>query len=328
MNAFLKCFTILSLFVSVIHISSPVNAFSRQNLKTAVLDSLHKSPPGVQDVTIGPLKDGLTIRMQLEYLLTGKGSQVVRKTGFPSCISVDRLDAAKANLVLDAVLICQTYGFCDKVRDYIELVWKAKESKDLLLFEEMVTQLRPKLRRWQLSPNYARQWISEFNETMLGLQLHELAHILLHRKREGSFETEAEADGFALAVASIVELPVGGVNYLLSLRVDPERNFEAVAQEYPPATCRVEAFELGLSAWKRKYDRDRREASWPFNSGQSSRSKFLYDYMPKLDGMCDRYAVSFSKGVQKANAIIDANTALETVNRKGDRCAAFGGKKF
>lgn len=313
--------------ILLVPIETSAQQITRQTLLPMTLQSLD-AEPGVQDVTFGPLRNGRTIRLQLEYLEVANGTQVNREQGYPACISVDRIDAAKASLVLDGALICQRFGGCERLPSYVNQLWSTNEPDDFFLVERTIPELAPNLRDWVADANFATAWLSNFNQFILGLQLHEIAHVALHTKLLGSYETEAEADGFALGVATIADLPINGLNYLLTLRVDAERRFEALLGDYPPAACRVEAFELGINRWYQRYSQYQNPIPTAPASVPSSFSMSVRNYLPERPEICERYIQYFHQGVEKAASLVSPNSRLEPVDRPGDRCAAFGGQPF
>jgi hypothetical protein len=284
---------------------------SRADLLAATKNSL-KSPPGMQDYSFGPLKDGRTIRIQLEYLATEEGTQVISDST-PRCIQIDRLDAARASLAIDAIVECGSVDRCDVLPAYLDQLFSTRRDPDaLLLLEQFDKTFAPVLAGWQLDQTKAQQWMTRFNQVILFLQVHEIGHILLNHKTLGTAE-EAQADGAAAAIANIADLPLFGGAVMLALTVQAHRDWRISGASHPPSSCRAEALSRGLADWYDARGDLRAPKGLSHSRTVNPDARALQPFMPRPKDRCDDYARDFDVGVRATLALVSPQSALRQI---------------
>lgn len=301
------------------------NGITRGNLKSLVAQSL-SYPQGLQDVRIGPFNDGRFVRLQIEYLLTSSGTKLTAKDNKPLCISIDRMDMAKGNMILDGFEQCRTLGICDRMTGYINRVWQAKTVDDMPFIEEGDPRLTEQMKNWRISPAGAQRWVNQFLGVTLAVQTHEIAHAVLHDGVASTAATEAEADGFAAAFTEMAGIPISAAALHVALTVDAERNYRVSSGSHPPSECRVEAFHLGLRGWYDKYP----QFTLPMARTTPSPRPIpgLEGFLPTNDRLCAAYAPNFHRGVTLAAKLVSQNTGFDFLFEGfGDRCEINGGNK-
>ncbi|MBA4171456.1 MAG: hypothetical protein C0511_02075 [Hyphomicrobium sp.] len=318
----------------------------RQEFKQMMAASM-KAPASRQRVTLGPMKDGRTIIGRFQYIENHKGVGVLKQRDGSFCVNFDRRTAALAGLAVDASIHCQQLGRCDRLSDYVKSLIEARTSvADLALFEEFEPSVGPALSRWARTPDYARAWIAGFGSFVVATQLHEIGHVALGHESaaEGAAgeAQEAEADGFSKYVTELAGVSgAAGSAILLDSLVAARQVVTTTGrrdQRVQPSderglptpsgfrVCRVEAVVLGLQAW---FDR--------YHPGYGNRSRLParataaplgsdFDFTRGLTAIvggtpsCEAYATAFRFGVDKAMALVDVQTKLNSENDVGKTC--------
>ncbi|MCB1385337.1 MAG: hypothetical protein KDJ80_05305 [Nitratireductor sp.] len=291
----------------------------RKALKELLLASVAHDP-GLQDFEIGAFSDGRTVRIQIEYLDTGVGTQVVENSS-PLCISVDRRDAARASMIIDAMEECSARDGCKRLPHYVDGLFRTQEVRDMAFYEEGDPALSRQMEDWCLAKADASAWMGRFLQVISIVQFHEIGHLLLHRNGPATFAGEAEADGFAAAFLAYADIPYASGAAVFTAQVEAGRNY-ALGESHPPAECRVEAFGLGLAEWYARYDAYRLPAAFRRTARRGDLS-LLQPFLPGKKAICERYAEGFHHGVERASALL--NPAIDIRFHRealGARCDA------
>ena len=321
---FLRLFVCIGCIFSVLSEAVAQNCPIRwSNLPSFAIQGL-SSPTALQDVVIGPFQDGREVRLQLEYLETREGIKVfVDKQ--PKCIQIDRLDFVRSTLALDAIEFCNTAGGCSELSDYFDFIVGAEANSDFELIDQTYRQNDRGRLTQCVSPSEAQNWLSRTFESVVLLQFHEIGHSLMHAAEDHSYQAEAEADGFAVALAELLDLELTGSVGFLAPRVVAERNFTIVNTSHPPSECRLEAIILSLRDWYAKRPHLMQPAGVTVSGRVEHTFETLEPFLPTNKRICERYEEGFHTGVQKALELVDPNVAKMTFLYEGfgRRCTAF-----
>lgn len=287
----------------------------RAEFKKAMGDGM-VAPSYRQSFRFGPLRDGRIINGQFQYLDNGIGLGV-RRSRDGICVNFDRRHAAVAGYAVDASINCQLYGGCDKLPEYtLTLMQSRADVASLPLIEEYNPTLAPALRDWVRTPEYAKAWLSAFSSYMISMQLHELGHVVLNHSaapdpRTGASQ-EAEADGFSAFVAQLAGFSnAAGAASVLD-EVVSNGGSRLISR------CRIEALVLPLRDWFKRYPFT--SVRWNSLPSRPAVDQFgsSFDFSESLLGWdresntCVAYRDAFSKGVEKAIALVDVNTELKS----------------
>ena len=298
----------------------------RQSFHQMIRDSMG-AQPGVQDIILGPLKDGRFVRQQLEYIATGTGTKAHRDVD-PACIQVDRVDAAKMGFAIDALITSSVLGRCDSLLGYFDTLHQSAGIDDMIAWDRYAGA-EAKLAPWRFNLTVQKPFKALLDQTILALQMHELGHTTLHPPAAAGFEVESEADGFAAAVAHLAGLSLSGVGAFTALPVASERGF-ILPGDHPLAECRFAALTLPLVDWyaaRPSLRKPRLRAGTPPTQWEflpvGGTATCLAAFQPERPGLCDRYDQSFHRGVVKAAKLVNRNTGFEFIAEGNGRCAAF-----
>lgn len=324
-NVFMTTFALMLGLVAIVDgTAAEPCQFDRQKFLGAQIDSM-KSPPGFQHFTLGKLADGRTLDIQIEYSLTRNGSNFHLQSGNQLCIQIDRNDAARANMILDAFTQCRDYGPCEKLHEYIKSVFKMKTIADWRFIEEIDSSIKPKMKNWCLNQTKATRWSNDFTQYILAIQSHEIAHAVLHANLPDKIEPdrEAEADGFAAALADITELELTAASMYWSINVEAERTREVVLSTHYLSECRTAPFFEGLANWyARNQDLSPPQGLRPKRSIAASELQEARIFMPSSAEICEKYNISFDRGVKKAFGLISRETTLNILEEEfGKTCS-------
>lgn len=319
--------TLSSVAVTLTAGLNPVYAscdFDRDWFRSAHVESVSPDiPPGVQLFDFGPLQGRPPLRMAIEYLPTGEGSQITATEG-GYCIQIDRFEAARTSLAIDAAEECQRIGRCDLLPRYLDRLRQARTAEEFALFEDVFPKLAPAFNDWCLGPAQASSWINRFQQFILAIQQHEIAHgVLNHPQSSASFaehiDNEAEADGFASAVATIADLPLNAAGYFFGTFVEAERQFE-LWHAHPASACRIEALHLGLSRWYDQQPTVERPGSLPNPDRLLEDHNLMRLLLPNEREQCDQYAAYFDRGVRTALGLVTPQTTFSLLREEEGTC--------
>lgn len=301
-------------------------AISSTEMRELLVASM-EAPRHEQHVSFGPLLDGRVIKVDIAFDAAYPTTGIIPLGDGRYLIKVDREQVAKAFVAMDAMLVCARFPLdtCPLVSDVVRAANGSSRMAEVLFLDEIHPETASFVRTSREDASIHMSSLSAgIEDLMLVVDLHEIGHAVLgHLTRpldpQISAQLEAEADGFALAVLALADMPaVGAVAPLIDVMFSEEGLGEA-AFTHPPAACRIAAFSHASMRWVKD---NAGAISAP--STDDEMDEFAEELLAVLDTLddpivaalaqgsdCSFYLANFAVGLKEAARLVDQNTTLD-----------------
>lgn len=304
-------------------------AHAQADPKRSLLDALAQEsllPEGIQSVTFGPMKNGRTIVMRVEYRNSGEAISIERMPsadGFLVVIPRSRL--IKIPLKVDAMLGCsRDRRWCAEMHRYLDRLERVQNIARLPFFDDLYPESAPVFEGLRGSPVWGASVLDGIRTAIVAIIGHELGHAALGHLEESAvtpadiLRQEGEADGFLIALLQMSDFSgVGDLALMVVNILDHEKRGGRVST-HPAPICRTIAFaEETLNWFARHGETARGEAETrgvplelPPAEGLSAAWS---DLVAQNDLDCDAYLADVARGFEQARLLVDENTPLNSV---------------